>query len=166
MSTLMPIVRLGIALASLALIAAPSGSALADDAAGGKNLVAFHVVGDAIPSPLTSQAGDPAAGLKIIEDRKLGNCLTCHSMPIKGADQGNVGPSLYAVGARLKPGQLRLRLVNMKLIDPTTIMPAYYRVAGLHDVAQAFIDKPILGAQQIEDVVAFLATLKTTGASQ
>lgn len=160
------LIRLGATVAAIAVLALPSGGALADDAAG-KNLVSFRVVGDAIPAPLTTTPGDPAAGLRVIEDRKLGNCLGCHNMPIKGAaDPGNVGPDLHGVGSLLKPGQLRLRLVNMKRVDPTTIMPAYYRVDGLHDVGKAFLDKPILDAQQIEDVVAFLSTFTTSGASK
>ena len=126
----------------------------------------YTVAGDAIPEPLTGQPGDPAAGKRVIENRKLGNCLSCHAMALPDEDQGNIGPDLHAVGARLKPGQLRLRVVNMKLVDPRTIMPAYYRVDGLKDVAKAFVGKPILTAQQVEDVVAFLATSKTSGASR
>jgi sulfur-oxidizing protein SoxX len=126
----------------------------------------YAVVRDTIPLPLTAQPGDPAAGKLVIEDRKLGNCLSCHAMALPDDDQGNIGPDLHAVGARLKPEQLRLRLVNMKLVDPLTIMPAYYRVDGLANVSKAFIGKPILTAQQIEDVVAFLAASKTPGASR
>jgi sulfur-oxidizing protein SoxX len=127
-------------------------------------LVAYHVQGDAIVAPLTSTPGDPAEGRKVVLDRKLGNCLSCHSMPLKAEDQGTIGPDLHGVGARLSPAQLRLRLVNMKVIDPHTIMPAYYRVDGLTAVGKAFAGKPILTAQQIEDVVAFLTTAKTQGA--
>ena len=130
------------------------------------DLTPYTVVRDTIPQPLTAQPGDAAAGKRVIENRKLGNCLSCHAMALPDDDQGNIGPDLHAVGARLKPEQLRLRLVNMKLVDPTTIMPAYYRVDGLTDVAKAFVGKSILTAQQIEDVVAFLASSKTPGASK
>jgi sulfur-oxidizing protein SoxX len=87
----------------------------------------YTVVRDTIPQPLTAQTGDVAAGKAVIEDRKLGNCLSCHAMALPDADQGNVGPDLHAVGSRLSPAQLRLRLVNMKVVDPQTIMPGYYR---------------------------------------
>ena len=119
----------------------------------------YRVAGDMIPMPLTARAGDPAEGRKIVEDRKLGNCLSCHAFPLAAADQGNVGPDLHGVGSRYKPAQLRLRVVNMKVLDPQTIMPAYYRVDGLRDVGRAFAGKPILDAQQVEDLVAYLATL-------
>ncbi|GAC1403038.1 MAG: sulfur oxidation c-type cytochrome SoxX [Candidatus Velthaea sp.] len=136
------------------------GGAVAEPAADGP-LVTFKVTGDEIRMPLTSKPGDPVAGRTIVLDRKLGNCLSCHAFPIKADDQGNVGPDLHGVGSRLKPAELRLRVVNMKLLDPQTIMPAYYRVDGLHDVGKAFVGKPILDGQQVEDLVAFLATLKT-----
>lgn len=126
----------------------------------------FTITGDGIPQPLTLEPGTAAAGKRVIEDRKLGNCLSCHAMALPDEDQGNIGPDLHTVGSRLKPAQLRLRVVNMKVVDPRTIMPAYYRVDGLHDVSKAFVGKPILTAQQIEDVVAFLATSTTTGASR
>jgi sulfur-oxidizing protein SoxX len=135
-------------------------------AATDSGLPPYSVIRDSIPQPLTSQPGDAAAGKRVIENKKLGNCLSCHAMALPDEDQGNIGPDLHAVGARLKPEQLRLRLVNMKLVDPSTIMPAYYRVDGLTDVAKAFVGKSILTAQQIEDVVAFLASSKTPGASK
>jgi sulfur-oxidizing protein SoxX len=123
-------------------------------------LVPYQVIDGGIPAPLTSKPGDPVRGEQIVVDRKLGNCLACHAMPIKQPSQGNIGPNLAGVGKMLGVAQLRLRIVNPKLINPQTIMPAYYRVDGLHDVAKAFANKPILTAQQVEDVVAFLATLK------
>ena len=126
----------------------------------------YNVVGDAIPAPLTSRPGDAAEGRKVVEDRKLGNCLSCHSLPLAAADPGNVGPDLRGVGSRYKPAQLRLRVVNMKVLDPQTIMPAYYRVDGLHDVGKAFAGKTILDAQQVEDLVAYLATLTIRGSSR
>ena len=126
----------------------------------------YRVVGDAIPTPLTAQPGDAAEGRKVVEDRRLGNCLSCHAFPIAAEDPGNIGPDLRGVGARLTPAQLRLRVVNMKVLDPQTIMPAYYRVTGLHDVGKGFAGKPILTAQQVEDLVAFLASIKSTGGSR
>ncbi len=124
-------------------------------------LVPYTVVNGGIPKPLTSTPGNPAAGMAIVENRKLGNCLACHSLPIKGAaDPGNVGPNLAHVVSYTSPAVLRLRVVDPKQIDPQTIMPAYYRLAGLTDVEKKFAGKPILTAQQIEDVVAYLASLK------
>ncbi len=129
-------------------------------------LVRYHVVADGIPTPLTSRPGNSVEGEKVVEDRKLGNCLSCHAFPLKAADPGNVGPDLRGVGSRYKAAQLRLRVVNMKVLDPQTIMPAYYRVDGLHDVGKAFVGKTILDPQQVEDLVAYLATLTTKGTSR
>jgi sulfur-oxidizing protein SoxX len=123
-------------------------------------LVAYETVNYQIPKPLTAQPGDAARGQQVAVDRKLGNCLSCHSLPVDEADQGNVGPNLRGVGSRYSVGSLRLRIVNPKVLDPATIMPAYYRVSGLTDVSPAFAGRPILTAQQVEDVVAYLASLK------
>lgn len=123
-------------------------------------LVAYTIINFQIPKPLTSEPGDPARGRQVAVDRKLGNCLSCHSMPVDDADQGNIGPNLRGVGGRYAVSSLRLRIVNPKALDPATIMPAYYRVAGLTAVGTAFAGKPILTAQEVEDVVAYLATLK------
>ncbi|GAC1413560.1 MAG: hypothetical protein NVS1B14_10750 [Vulcanimicrobiaceae bacterium] len=145
-----------------ALIAMPTGSAGAAQtvAVRDADLHPYAIVDGAIPKPLTAVPGDSARGRDVVLDRKLGNCLTCHNIPIpKAADQGNVGPDLHGVG-KLTEGQLRLRVVNMKVLDPQTIMPAYYRVDGLKSVGKEFAGKPILSAQQIEDLVAFLKTLK------
>lgn len=157
---------LGAAAIAAAITVLPLSGAAEDAPRAASPLVRFAVVSDGIPASLTNRPGDPAAGRAIVEDRKLGNCLSCHALPLQAADQGNVGPDLHGVGARLTPAQLRLRVVNMKLIDPQTIMPAYYRVDGLHDVAAAFAGRTILTAQQVEDLVAFLSTMKSTGASR
>lgn len=142
-----------------AVIASPASHVVTDD-----GLVPYTVVGDAIPQSLTGKPGDPAAGLKVVLNRKQGNCLACHNIPLPGGKAayapGNVGPPLNGVGGALSAGELRLRVVNSKLVDPATIMPAYYRVSGLYDVDPKFAGKPMLTAQQVEDVVAFLTTLK------
>ena len=94
-------------------------------------------------------------------DRHVGLCLLCHSGPFpEERFQGNVAPSLAGVGARLSEGQIRLRIVDSSRVNPTTIMPAYYKSDGLTRVAPAHRGKTVLSAQQIEDVVAFLVTLK------
>ncbi|TAM60900.1 sulfur oxidation c-type cytochrome SoxX [bacterium] len=120
----------------------------------------YTVAGDGIPHSLTGVPGDPTRGKALVADRKLGNCVACHQLPLDAPFQGNVGPNLAGVGSRLSVPQLRLRVVDMKLVDATTIMPAFYRVAGLNDVAQDFQGRPMLSAQQVEDVVTFLETLK------
>jgi L-cysteine S-thiosulfotransferase len=116
---------------------------------------------DTIPRSLTGGPGDPARGRTIVTSRQVGLCLLCHSGPFpEERFQGNLAPSLEGAGSRWSEGQLRLRIADSSRINPTTIMPAYYRTEGLTRVAPAFRDKPILNAQQIEDVVAFLLTLK------
>jgi sulfur-oxidizing protein SoxX len=116
---------------------------------------------DAIPEPLTGARGDPARGRAIVANRQVGLCLLCHSGPFpEERFQGDLAPDLRGAGARWSEGQLRLRIVDSGRIDPATIMPAYHRTEGLARVAPAWRGKPVLSAEQIEDVVAFLMTLK------
>jgi len=115
---------------------------------------------DAIDKPLAPK-GDASRGRAIVVNRQAGLCLLCHSGPFPGERlMGDIAPSLQGVGARLTEGQLRLRIVDSSKVSPQTIMPPYYRTAGFTHVAPAFKDKPILDAQQVEDVVAFLVTLR------
>ena len=117
--------------------------------------------GDALPASLTGAKGDPARGRSIVVNRQTGLCLLCHSGPFQEARfQGNLATDLRGVGGRLSEGQLRLRMVDSSQVNPASIMPAYYRTEGLTRVASAYQGKPILTAEQIEDVVAFLATLR------
>lgn len=123
--------------------------------------VAQQVVGDAIPASLTGQPGDAARGRSIVANRSVGLCLLCHSGPIaEERFQGDLAPSLAGAGSRWSEGQLRLRIVDGSRLNADTIMPLYYRTVGLQRVARAFEGKPILTAAQVEDVVAYLATLK------
>ncbi|HEY5794897.1 MAG TPA: sulfur oxidation c-type cytochrome SoxX [Bosea sp. (in: a-proteobacteria)] len=122
----------------------------------------YAVVGDAIPRLLGGFAGNPARGEALVRDRERGNCLICH----QGADpsepfQGTIGPPLAGVGTRLDAGQIRLRLVDASRLNPDTVMPPYFRTEDLHDVAPAYRGKPALSAQEIEDVVSYLASLRT-----
>ena len=115
---------------------------------------------DSMPS-LTGKPGDPARGRAIVANRSVGLCLLCHAAPIpEERFQGNLAPSLAGAGARATPGQLRLRLVDPARLNPDTIMPPYYWVDGLYRVAKNFQGKTILTAGQIEDVVAYLASLQ------
>jgi sulfur-oxidizing protein SoxX len=116
---------------------------------------------DAIDTPLTVQPGDPTRGSEIVQNREVGACLLCHSGPFPEPYlQGTIGPSLAGVGLRLSAGQIRLRLIDARKLNPDTVMPPYYVSEGLNRVAHRWQGKPALSAQQIEDVVAFLTTLR------
>ena len=143
-------------LASMLLTGTIGGTALASD-----RLVGYHIVNGTIPEPLTDQPGDPERGRQVVLDREAGDCIVCHAMPLPQRQfHGTVGPPLDGVGSRYTAGQLRLRLVDPKAINPETVMPAYYKVEGLYHVLERYRGKPILTAQQVEDVVAYLLTLK------
>lgn len=142
------------------LAAAGAQTALGETASGTGLLLPYGVRGDAVPEPLGGLTGDPDRGREIVLDRRRGNCLICHSVPLAGEPfQGELGPSLAGVGSRLDQGQIRLRLIDQSRISPQTLMPPYYRVDGLRDVAAQYRGKPALSAQEIEDVVAYLETL-------
>jgi len=124
-------------------------------------LKAFVADGDAIPSPLADVPGDSARGRAIVVNRQLGLCLLCHSGPFaQEPSQGTLAPSLAGAGSRWSEGQLRLRIADARRVNPLTIMPSTYRVDGLTRVGAAWRGQPILTGQQIEDVVAFLRTLR------
>jgi sulfur-oxidizing protein SoxX len=119
------------------------------------------VVGDGIPQPLTATPGDAARGRAIVASRQTGLCLLCHSAPIaEERFQGNLATDLAGAGSRWSEAQLRLRLVDARRLNPASTMPAYYRVDGLQRVGEAWQGRTVLSAQQIEDVVAWLRTLR------
>ncbi len=121
----------------------------------------FTVVGDAVPQALTDVTGDSARGRAIVANRQLGLCLLCHTGPIpEERFQGNLAPDLAGAGKRWTAAQLRLRIADARELNPRTIMPPYYRTEGLNRVAAAWASAPLLNAQQLEDVVAYLATLR------
>jgi len=123
-------------------------------------LVPYRVEGDAVLKPLVASSGDAARGRNILVGRD-GNCLLCHAVPETGARiMGNLASPLTGVGARLSAGQLRLRIVDSMRLNRDTIMPSYYRTDGLNQVGKAWRGKPVLTAQQVEDVVAYLLTLR------
>lgn len=149
-----------IVVASAAAALATSWMAHAQGTSPGK-IASFTITGDAIKAPLDGLAGDAARGRILAFDPERGNCTICHPMP--GGDartQGTVGPPLAGVATRLDEGQLRMRLVDGTKLNPATIMPPYHRIEGLSRVGREFAGKPILDAQEIEDIVAFLATLR------
>ena len=116
---------------------------------------------DAIPASLTGTPGDPARGRAIGANRQVGLCLLCHNGPVpEERFQGDLAPDLTGVADRYTQGQLRLRIVDPSRINPQTIMPAYFKTEGLNRVIGVFAGKPILNAQQIEDVVAYLTSLR------
>src|SRR5271169_2259147 len=140
-----------------ALLAAIGFTAIADEG----SLLPYAVVGDSIPASLTGAVGDPGRGRAIVLDRRLGACLLCHIGPFPEEKfQGTLAPDLSGAGSRWSAGELRLRVVDPTRLNPDTIMPPYYRVDGLAHVGNAWRGKPILTAEQIEDVVAFLVTLR------
>lgn len=121
----------------------------------------LDVVGDAIPQSLTGAAGDAARGREIVASRQAGLCLLCHPGPFpEDRFQGNLAPDLAGAGARWSAGQLRMRMADARRLNPQSIMPAYHRSEGLQRVGPAWRGKTLLSAQQIEDVVAYLLTLK------
>ena len=118
-------------------------------------------VGDSIVNPLTSSPGDAVKGRAIVANRQVGLCLLCHSGPFpEERFQGNLAPDLIASVGQSTPAQLRARLVDPGRLNPSSIMPAYYRTTGLSRVAPKFVDQTILTGQEIEDVVAFLVSLQ------
>jgi sulfur-oxidizing protein SoxX len=140
----------------IALIAALAfpGRAAAED------LAPVHIVGDAIPVSLTGTPGDAARGRALVVERSS-TCILCHNGPFpEQRFQGDLAPNLAGAGSRWSEAQLRLRLVDASRLNASTIMPSYYRVDGLDRVGAAWRGKPILSAEQIEDIVAYLVTLR------
>ena len=121
----------------------------------------YTVVGDAIPQALGGLTGDATRGRTLVADRREGLCLLCHSGPFpEERFQGDLSTSLAGAGTRWTAGQLRLRVVDAKHLNPDTLMPAYHRTQGLQRVAGSWQGRTLFSAQQVEDVVAFLVTLK------
>lgn len=144
----------GLGLIMATLFASPSG---------GEEAGAYIVTGDVILRPLTGAAGVPARGAALIVDRQRSLCTLCHSGPFPDPHlHGTLAPDLAGIGDRLSEGQIRLRVVDMKQLMPDTMMPSYYRISDEEGrrVAASWRGRPILTGAEIEDIVAFLATLK------
>ena len=117
--------------------------------------------GDAVPVPLTASPADAMRGKAAFVQREKGHCILCHVLPdpeVRFA--GNVGPPMAGIGVRLSVAQLRGRIVDPTRHDPDTVMPAYYRTENLRRVAPAYAGRTVLTAQDIEDVIAYLLTLR------
>jgi sulfur-oxidizing protein SoxX len=146
-------------MAAMALAAAIAS--FADGPRSEEQLRPYTVVDDAIPQSLTGAKGGVERGRSIVVNRQVGLCLLCHSGPFPEEKfQGTLAPDLKGTGRRWSEGQLRLRIVDASRLNPNTIMPPYYRIDGLTRVAAAYEGKPVLTAEHIEDVVAYLATLR------
>jgi L-cysteine S-thiosulfotransferase len=129
-------------------------------AASADELVPYKIAGDGIADSLTGSPGDAARGQALVLARTT-TCILCHSGPFPETRfQGDLAPDLTGAGNRWTASQLRLRLVDASRFNPETIMPSYYRTDGLVRVGRNFAGKPILSAAEIEDIVAFLATLR------
>jgi sulfur-oxidizing protein SoxX len=128
--------------------------------AGAQALRPYDVIGDTIPASLTGMRGEATRGRALVLERSS-TCILCHSGPFPEARfQGDLAPDLAGAGDRWSEGQLRLRLVDASSLNPATIMPSYYRLDGLARVGPAWRGKPILSAEQIEDMLAYLVTLR------
>ncbi len=117
-----------------------------------------------LSAPLTDTPGDPARGEAIVIDPQHGLCTLCHSGPFpQVAFSGNLGPDLTGIGAKRDAASLRQQIVDSRVTNPDTIMPPYYTTDGLFQVGARWQGTTLLTAQEVEDVVAYLATL--TGAT-
>ena len=114
--------------------------------------------GDAIETAF-APPGDPARGRQVFISRDGGHCVLCHSAPGVSI-AGNLGPPLAGVGSRLTAGQIRLRIADITRVNPQAVMPTFHRVEGMQRVAPNYSGRPALDAQQVEDLVAWLGTLK------
>lgn len=142
---------------ALALSAGVAASSIRADS----SVAPYEVVGDGIPRALGDLVGDAKRGRALVARREQGLCLLCHRAPLpEVTQQGNLASDLAGTGQRWSPAQLRLRVVDARRVQPESLMPAFHRTQGLNQVGAAWKDRPVLTAQQVEDVVAFLTTLK------
>ncbi len=146
---------LGVVLLTASVVhKAPAGSQTA-------SVMPYTITNGAIPAALEGMVGNAARGRAIVASRQKGLCLLCHSGPFpEERFQGDLAPSLAGAGSRSSEGELRLRMVDSRMTHPTSIMPAYHDTERLVRIGRSFAGKPILTAQEVEDVVAFLKDLK------
>lgn len=142
--------------AAVALVLAGAAAA-----AGAQPVASYTVEGDGIAQPLAGMRGDPQRGRAIVASRQAGLCLLCHTAPVpEERFQGDLAPSLAGIGARYSEAQLRLRVVDPRRVNPSSFMPAFHSAVDPSRVGAQWAGKPILSAQQVEDVVAWLSTLR------
>ena len=116
------------------------------------NLKAYKISSDIM--------GNEIRGKKIFISRKV-NCLSCHKAPINEEKfQGNFGPSLQGVGERYSKEELRLIIINSKIINPSSIMPAYFEKINYPRTPKEYYNKTILSSQEVEDIVEYIYTFK------
>ncbi|MHA1559236.1 MAG: sulfur oxidation c-type cytochrome SoxX [Alphaproteobacteria bacterium] len=146
--------------AVIAMFAFAAGVAAVGSVWGQSEPVTYEIIDGGIPEPLTDQPGDPLRGELIARDAANATCLICHQMPIpEEPDPGNIGPDLAGVGARYTEAELRLRIVDPKVLNPDTVMPGYYSLRGLARVQEQYVGETIYSSQDVEDVIAYLMTL-------
>jgi len=154
-----------IALTTLLAVTFSAGALVASEVA--PTDVAFE--DGAVAQTLSGQPGDPAEGRKIVGSKKLGNCVACHAVTDLSdvPFHGEIGPPLDGAGDRWNEAELRGIVANAKMMFDGTMMPSFYKTEGFIRPGKAYTGKaaddtfgPLLSAQQIEDVVAYLATLK------
>lgn len=126
----------------------------------------YKVTDDAIKTSLNGLTGNPENGRLLVRNQNKGNCLSCHHFPIPEDDfHGTIGPSLSTVSLRLTEAQLRLRVTDIKRINPLSIMPGYFREPEkMNRLSPLYENKTILTAQEVEDIVSYLITLKSNQA--
>jgi len=152
---------LGVRILAVWVLGVALSLAFNTNASAAEKMVKFVMKDGAIAKSLTGKSGNAAKGRKVAINRKKGNCLACHKMPIpEQSFHGEVGPNLAGVGGRLSAGEVRGRIVNPKMVNPDTIMPAFYRTAGFNRVMKKFKGKTLLSASEVEDLVAYTMTLK------
>lgn len=122
----------------------------------------WEMVDYSIPAPLCGLKGEAARGVKLMTDAAKGNCLACHQLPVEGIEAfGTIAPPLAGIASRLSEAQLRLRVVDSRHLNPNSIMPGFYRDPSLiNRPGKLYVGKTFLAAQEVEDVIAYLVTLK------
>jgi len=116
----------------------------------------YKVEGDGIPKPLTNTPGSAARGKALVSARGAANCLECHTIKKDKLNGGTKGPPLDGVGATLTTAQLRLTVVDFARVNPKVTMPSFHKSSSLVSGE----GRPELSAQEVEDVVAYLGTLR------
>ena len=123
--------------------------------------IQLAVVGDGVPQPLTQLPGNAQQGRAIVLSRQRGLCLLCHSGPFPDEPvQATISTNLSGAGSRWSEAQLRLRVADARWLNPDSLMPSFHRLPTASRVPSALQDKPVLSAQEVEDVVAFLSSLR------